>query len=330
MQRIFLTIVFISSFWVLSAQNLDDNQKNEIEASISVLQSNTDWIVESIEPELSDLKARTTPRQDANGVRCAILKIAVRHLKDVSFEGNIVGEPQYTPGEYFVYVPHGTRKVVLKHESFLPLEIKFSDFGVSIDKETVYKVVVSFVDAGSERNLLKDAFYIDANYQAGSMMGVGASLGLYLSNFNVQIDALKGIGKSEEFAWKKTDDKSQSGYTYTYTAMYMGVNLGYGIDCGHNFHITPQLGIGVSSISGTLVETGNGIDPQATACYVVPASLGVRFAFCIGTNFGISLSPNYRFAVMKTDTYTKLSGLSSKIEGFGSGFVAKAGLFIYF
>lgn len=325
-----LTFLFFFSALTLFAQNNKGSGSNEIEASLSVLQSLTDWRVESVAPALSDLKARTSPRTDANGERCAVLKVAVKHLKDVSFEGNTVGEIIYTPGEYYVYVPKGTKKIVLKHENFSPLEIKFTDFGISIDKETVYKVLVSFVETGSERNLLKDAFYIDANFQAGSMMGVGASFGLYVSNFNVQIDALKGIGKSEEIAWKKTDDKSQSGYAYTYSPMYLGVKLGYGIDCGHNFHITPQLGIGLSSISGTQVNAGNGTDPQATAYYAVPASVGVRFAFCVSKNFGISLSPDYGFAVMKSDTYTKLSEVSSKVEGFGSGFNAKVGVFVCF
>lgn len=326
----FLTFLLFFSTIALFAQTSKGNGGNEIEASLAVLQSLSDWRVESVTQSLSDLKARTSPRTDANGERCAVLKVAVKYLKDVSFEGNIVGETQYTPGEYYVYVPKGTKKIVLKHESFSPLEIKFTDFGISIDKENVYQVLVSFVETGSKRNLLKDAFYIDANFQAGSMMGVGASLGFYLSNFNVQIDALKGIGKSEEISWKMADDKSQSGYAYTYSPMYLGLKLGYGIDCGHNFHITPQLGIGLSSISGTQVSAGNGTDPQATACYAVPASVGVRFTFCIGKHFGISLSPDYGFAVMKSGAYTKLTEVSSKVEGFGSGFNAKVGVFVCF
>ena len=162
------------------------------------------------------------------------------------------------------------------------------------------------------------------------MMGVGASLGAYISNFNIEGTLLLGLAESEEIAWRDKKQTSNNGFTYTYKPMFYGLKFGYGISCGSSFRITPQLGIGVSSISGTEVKKGNGTDPDATSCYAVPASIGARFEYYITKNFGANASPEFGFAVTKSDTYTKLSDLSSKVKGFGSGFNARVGIFVSF
>lgn len=174
------------------------------------------------------------------------------------------------------------------------------------------------------------SFYLDGKFQVGMMMGAGASFGAYINNFNAEGTFLLGLTESEEIAWRDKKQTSNYGYTYTYKPMFYGLKLGYGIACGTSFRITPQLGVGVSSISGTEVQKGNGADPDATSCYAVPASVGARFEYYITNNFGLSASPEFGFAVTKSDTYTKLSELSSKVKGFGTGFNARIGLFVSF
>ena len=174
------------------------------------------------------------------------------------------------------------------------------------------------------------SFYIEAKLQAGMMMGVGASVGAYIRNFNIEGTFLLGLAESEEIAWINKKQTTNSGYTYTYKPMFYGIKLGYGITCSKSFRITPQVGMGVSSISGSQVKAGNGTDPDATSCYAVPASVGARFEYYFTEKFGISASPEFGFAVMKSDTYTKLSDLSSKVKGFGSGFNARVGIFVSF
>ena len=174
------------------------------------------------------------------------------------------------------------------------------------------------------------SFYIEAKFQAGMMMGVGASVGAYIKNFNIEGTFLLGLAESEEIAWINKKQTTNTGYTYTYKPMFYGIKLGYGIPCGQSFRITPQAGVGVSSISGSQVKAGSGTDPDATSCYAVPASVGARFEYYFTEKFGLSASPEFGFAVMKSDTYTKLSDLSSKVKGFGSGFNARVGIFVSF
>ena len=58
--------------------------------------------VKSFECLEVDLTARTKERLDLNETPCAILRISVPNSNDFVFEGNIIGKPEYTPGEILV------------------------------------------------------------------------------------------------------------------------------------------------------------------------------------------------------------------------------------
>ena len=74
-----------------------------------------------------DLTARIYPREDLAGKKCALVKV-VTALKDVGFEGNLVGEPEYKLGEYWVYLTNNTRYLKIKHPDFDPLMVDFDNF----------------------------------------------------------------------------------------------------------------------------------------------------------------------------------------------------------
>lgn len=94
--------------------------------------------VKSFEELTNDLEARVHPRQDMNGEDCALLKISIPALKDLKFSGMVIGQ-EYTPGEYKVYVPRGTKKVKFRHEKYLPGEIVFPN---PAESKVVYRVVL--------------------------------------------------------------------------------------------------------------------------------------------------------------------------------------------
>ena len=220
-------------------------------------------------------------------------------------------------------LPFGTYKYRVEAQGYETQEGQVSSYDEK--KPAVVTIILKKIF-----NYKPTSFYLEGKFQAGMIMGVGASVGAYISNFNIEGTFLLGLAESEEIAWINKKQTSNSGYTYTYKPMFYGIKLGYGISCGQNFRITPQVGIGVSSISGSQVKAGSGTDPDATSCYAVPASVGARFEYFITKNFGLSASPEFGLAVMKSDTYTKLSELSSKVKGFGSGFNARVGIFVSF
>lgn len=87
----------------------------------------------------NDLAARTHPRPDVNGVNCALIRVVVPAVKDMKFDGWVVGDCAYQPGEYQVYVPEGAKKIRFRHENYEPGEIVFS---MPIQSQCVYKVVL--------------------------------------------------------------------------------------------------------------------------------------------------------------------------------------------
>ena len=87
----------------------------------------------------NDLAARTHPRPDVNGVNCALIRVVVPAVKNMKFDGWVVGDCTYQPGEYQVYVPEGAKKIKFRHESYEPGEIVFN---MPIQSQCVYKVVL--------------------------------------------------------------------------------------------------------------------------------------------------------------------------------------------
>lgn len=85
----------------------------------------------------NDLAARTQEKKDANGNACALVKV-VLPLKDAIFEGWVV-EQQYTPGEYWVYMPEGSTKLMVKHAEFPPMVYDFPD---KLIGKTTYKLTL--------------------------------------------------------------------------------------------------------------------------------------------------------------------------------------------
>lgn len=91
----------------------------------------------------NDLAARTHPRPDVNGVNCALIRVVVPAVKDMKFDGWVVGDCSYQPGEYQVYVPEGAKKIKFRHENYEPGEIVFN---MPIQSQCVYKVVLDIPD----------------------------------------------------------------------------------------------------------------------------------------------------------------------------------------
>lgn len=87
----------------------------------------------------NDLAARTHPRHDSNGKNCALIRVVVPAVKDMKFDGWVVGDCAYQPGEYLVYVPEGAKKIRFRHENYEPGEIVFN---MPIQSQCVYKVVL--------------------------------------------------------------------------------------------------------------------------------------------------------------------------------------------
>ena len=78
----------------------------------------------------NDLSASQYRRNDVTSQPCALVKVLLT-TSGATFEGNVIPPVEYKSGEYWVYMSEGSRELRVKHPSFIPLHIRFSDYGIN-------------------------------------------------------------------------------------------------------------------------------------------------------------------------------------------------------
>ena len=98
--------------------------------------------VKKFEPLEKDQTAVTSPRKDINGTACGLVKVALKE-PGAEFEGNVMGDVQFTGSEYLVYMPNGSKRLGIKHPDYLPTTIVFADYGTKrVASSTTYELKV--------------------------------------------------------------------------------------------------------------------------------------------------------------------------------------------
>lgn len=106
-----------------------------------------EYKVESMTMDQMDLTARTSPRVDLNGRKCAVLKVFVAD-KIVDVEGNVIGNIETKGMQKAIYVTHDTKQVNLLFENHMPLRVIFDDYGIaSVTERMVY--IIKLVESAS-------------------------------------------------------------------------------------------------------------------------------------------------------------------------------------
>ena len=96
--------------------------------------------VKKFEAIEKDQTATLNPRKDINGVMCGLVKVQLKE-PGAEFEGNVMGDVQFTGKEYLVYLPNGTKRLGIKHPDYLPTTIVFADYGTKrIVSSTTYEL----------------------------------------------------------------------------------------------------------------------------------------------------------------------------------------------
>lgn len=160
-------------------------------------------------------------------------------------------------------------------------------------------------------------FYLQPSFQAGSNMGAGVAVGFFVSNFNVELDAIYGLD-SETIYW---NDNSGSLYPVEdkLTPLTLGAKLGWGVVLGTRMRVTPQVGASLVRISGS-----------ESSSYAAKGTVGVRADYVLTNHVGVAVSPEYGVALSKSSVFEMLSAVSSKVKAWGSGFNCTVGIHFYF
>ena len=77
----------------------------------------------------NDLSASQERRKDLNNEMCGLVKVRLAE-KNATFEGNVIPPVIYKDGEYWVYMTKGSKELHILHPNYVPLEVKFNDYGI--------------------------------------------------------------------------------------------------------------------------------------------------------------------------------------------------------
>ncbi|MGM9799913.1 MAG: hypothetical protein ACI30M_04440 [Muribaculaceae bacterium] len=111
-----------------------------ISASLEVYASEP-LVVDKLINQRFDLSATSvnTPK-DLNGVTCGLLKVITTD-KSMSFEGSIIGTPEYKNGEYWVYIPQNTYLIRIKSDKHEPLMLNFREYNIErVESKNTYEL----------------------------------------------------------------------------------------------------------------------------------------------------------------------------------------------
>ena len=158
----------------------------------------------------NDLSAQTQSRKDLNDKNCALVKVQfVGEIANV--EGNVVLPLVKRGNETWVYMPQGSRQLKLLTQSYLPITITFSDYGIEkLESNRTYVLPLikpngysEPVDAGGNFYVLnvqpKNAVvFIDGTLQASSSDGEYSAM-LPYGTHTYKVEAGGYISKSGSF-----------------------------------------------------------------------------------------------------------------------------------
>lgn len=102
--------------------------------------------VKSVNLRPQDARARTNPRDDAKGQKCAIIRVGVVGVENLVFP-DAVGNVERALSEYIVYVPEGLKNLRYNNKEGKSLGIiKFDDWDQEINSLSSYNVIFESSD----------------------------------------------------------------------------------------------------------------------------------------------------------------------------------------
>lgn len=231
----------------------------------------------------------------------------------LTINGEIVGNTPYTS-----YLQDGDYSITLNAKNYrlFNKNIRVS----SADNTYSYKL---------KRQYIKPScFYMSGEYQFLGLNGIKGSIGGFIKNVNIEANLIYSFNTSETVYWYIPNEMDVP-YGYTYKPMYYGARLGYGFIIGNRLRITPQIGGGLVTITGSVVEEGVS-DPKASNGYCATGVVGLRIDFAVAPSVAICITPNYSMPLVKSSLYSQIFDTSSTFKEYVSGFAASAGVCFFF
>ena len=112
--------------------------------SIITLHAAEPLVVDKLNKKTTDLTSSVNQVLDNNGKPCGLLKV-ITNDKSMTFEGSVVGKPEYKNGEYWVYISPGAYQIRIKTNSNEPLMLNFKDYNLAqVESKTTYELTFHY------------------------------------------------------------------------------------------------------------------------------------------------------------------------------------------
>ncbi len=204
----------------------------------------------------------------------------------------------------------------------------YKDEELSLDIEEDYDIFLKL----EERKYMNQKGYWDLTFGLGGPWGMGTSLGVYFSRFNVEAEVGIGLKKSDTIYWTADDPITYPDPTAcVYKPVYFNVKFGYGIQTGYRVRLTPQLGLGVLGLKERIVEQGNvAMDHVSLSAFQM--TLDLRCDFAVSETFAFVLRPAFKTVPKSggSDAFQQVRYASDRVSKFCTGFTLQAGIAVLF
>ena len=97
------------------------------------------FLVSRIESSTLDISAQALSRYDANGEKCALIRVQLP-VEGALFEGSIVGDVAFKTNHYLLYMPYTSKRVKVSCPGVHSLMIEFADFNVLLVSGATYDI----------------------------------------------------------------------------------------------------------------------------------------------------------------------------------------------
>lgn len=168
------------------------------------------------------------------------------------------------------------------------------------------------------------AFYFGAGFTVRTLSGVTGMLGAVFHRHDIQASYTFGLAGSDPVHWYTSDGN----YTYqsssTYKMSSLAIKYGYQFNLSYRLAITPQVGVSIDQLSGTL---DNGSTLYADGASATCATVGVKLLLVPMQHFYVFAAPEFAIGVKKDNNFDLLSNASNISAG---GFGATLGLIFNF
>lgn len=173
-----------------------------------------------------------------------------------------------------------------------------------------------------ERNASHFSFYIAPVAITIDYFAIGEAIGINLHRVNMELSYLQSLSASEMITWQKPTGEDYGAYTYK--PAIVNFRIGYDVIDTKHFAVTPRLGYSILKAAATYKQGNPNLVADGTNSQSILAD--VKLSCKISNHVGIYLAPQYGIRVARTEAYSLMANVSSKMNHWNNSFGLSLGL----